>query len=136
MIQDFRDFCLWAYVVIDDTWQLAPLFSWPGPAPLCSDSEFITMVLVGECRGWDEETEAVSQWQELRDLFPGSGLHQTDQPRDIRWRTCRNRMPPFAHVGDTFCLALRSSDERTLDASAAVTPVTRRPLPYQYRPRK
>lgn len=71
MIQDFRDFCLWAYVVIDDTWQrLAPLFSRPGPAPRCSDSELITMVLVGECRGWDEETEAVSQWQEYRDLFP------------------------------------------------------------------
>ena len=28
------------------------------------------MALVAECRGWDEETEAISQWQEYRDLFP------------------------------------------------------------------
>ena len=28
------------------------------------------MVLVGECRGWDLETEAVACWRERRDLFP------------------------------------------------------------------
>jgi hypothetical protein len=71
MINDFDDFCLWMYVLVDDIWQqIAPWFKRPGPEPLCSDSELITMALVGECRGWDVETEMLSQWQEHRDLFP------------------------------------------------------------------
>ena len=54
MITDFEDFCTWAYMIVDDLWsQIAPQFRRPGPAPTtCSDSELITMVLVGECRGW------------------------------------------------------------------------------------
>jgi hypothetical protein len=71
MIQDFPDFCLWMYVVVDDLWhELAPFFRRPGPAPVCSDSELLTMALVGECCGWDEETEMLSRWQTHRDLFP------------------------------------------------------------------
>lgn len=71
MIADFADFCLWTYVVVDDIWQqIAPLFRRPGPAPECSDSELLTMALVGECRGWDQETMMLSQWQAYRDLFP------------------------------------------------------------------
>lgn len=71
MIADFDDFCLWMYVVIDEMWQqLAPVFGRPGPAPACSDSELITMAIVGQCRGWHLETDLISQWQERRDLFP------------------------------------------------------------------
>lgn len=71
MIHDFDDFCLWMYVVIDDVWQsIAWLFKRPGPQPECSDSELITMAIIGECRGWDMETEMLSHWQEHRDLFP------------------------------------------------------------------
>ena len=71
MIDDFDDFCLWTYVVVDEIWQrIAPLFRRPGPAPDCSDSELLTLVLVGECRGWAMETELLSQWREHRDLFP------------------------------------------------------------------
>lgn len=71
MIADFDDFCLWMYVVIDELWQqVAPLFSRPGPAPVCSDSELITMAIVGQCRGWHLETDLISYWQERRDLFP------------------------------------------------------------------
>jgi hypothetical protein len=71
MITDFDDFCLWMYVVVDDIWQqVSPLFKRPGPPPECSDSELITMTLVGECRGWDMETVMLSHWQEHRDLFP------------------------------------------------------------------
>ena len=52
MIDDFDDFCLWMYVIVDDIWQqIAPMFKRPGPKPGCRDSELITMVLVGECRG-------------------------------------------------------------------------------------
>ena len=64
MIHDFDDFCLWMYVVIDDTWrQIAWLFERPGPAPQCSDSELLTMALVGECRGWDLETVMLAEWR-------------------------------------------------------------------------
>ncbi|GAC1648491.1 MAG: IS982 family transposase [Herpetosiphon sp.] len=71
MIADFNDFCTWMYVTVDDLWhQLAPAFHRPGPAPQCSDSELITLFLIGECRGWDVETELLSHWQAHRDLFP------------------------------------------------------------------
>ncbi|MGH3804120.1 MAG: IS982 family transposase [Pseudonocardiaceae bacterium] len=30
----------------------------------------VAMALVGECCGWDQETEAVSRWRQHRDLFP------------------------------------------------------------------
>ena len=71
MINDFADFYLWIYILVDDIWQqIAPLFKRPGPEPECSDSELITMALVGECRGWDVETEMLSQWKEHRNLFP------------------------------------------------------------------
>ena len=71
MINDFNDFCLWMYVVVDDIWlKIAPFFKRPGPAPDCPDSELLAMALIGECRGWDVETEMLSYWQEHRDLFP------------------------------------------------------------------
>jgi hypothetical protein len=71
MIANFDDFVTGMYCIIDELWQrLAPLFTRPGPAPSCSDSEVITMAIVGECHGWDQETELMSQWQERRDLFP------------------------------------------------------------------
>jgi hypothetical protein len=59
------------YVVIDELWQhLAPVCARPGPQPVCSDSELITMAIVGQCRGWDSETDLLSQWRERPDLFP------------------------------------------------------------------
>jgi hypothetical protein len=59
------------YVIVDDIWQqIAPFFKRPGPAPLCSDSELLTMVLVGECRGWVMETEMLTYWREQPELFP------------------------------------------------------------------
>jgi len=57
------------YVIVDDIWQqIAPLFD--RPEPLCSDSELLSMALIGECRGWNLETEMLSQWREHRHLFP------------------------------------------------------------------
>jgi hypothetical protein len=71
MINDFEDFCTWMYLVVDDIWlKIAPFFRRPGPRPECPDSELLAMALIGECRGWDVETEMLSQWQEHRDLFP------------------------------------------------------------------
>ncbi len=71
MIESFDDFCLWMFVIVDDIWQeIAPRFKRPGPQPACSDSELITMALVGECRGWDMETEMLSLWKDHHHLFP------------------------------------------------------------------
>jgi hypothetical protein len=71
MINDFEEFCLWMYFVVDEIWlKIAPFFKRPGSKPDCSDSELLAMALIGECRGWDVETEMLSYWQEHRDLFP------------------------------------------------------------------
>ncbi len=71
MITDFDDLCLWTYVIVDDLLiKLAPLLQRPGPAPGCSDSELITMILIAECKGWDIETELLSEFSQHRHLFP------------------------------------------------------------------
>src|SRR5258707_2372105 len=71
MIETFDDFCLWMYVMVDDIWQqIEPLFKRPGPCGECSDSELLTLALVGECREWATETTMLSQWREHRNLFP------------------------------------------------------------------
>ena len=71
MITDFDDLCLWTYVIVDDiVKKLAPLLRRPGPSPDCSDSELITMILVAECKGWDIETQLLSEFSQHRHLFP------------------------------------------------------------------
>ncbi len=71
IVTDFADFCLVMYILIDDLWDALPADLKPrGPQSDCSNSELLTMVLVEECMGWDEETEAISQWGQHRDLFP------------------------------------------------------------------
>jgi hypothetical protein len=71
MITSFEDVCLWTYVTVDDLWpSILPPGSRPGPAPRLSDPELVTMLLVGECCGWDIETEWLARWHAHRDLFP------------------------------------------------------------------
>ena len=72
MITDFDDFSLWVYYIVDAICQqLQPYLRRPGPVPTtCSDSELIAMALIGECRGYDMETELLSFWGERRALFP------------------------------------------------------------------
>jgi hypothetical protein len=71
MINGFDDFCLWVYVIVDDTLrEMAAIMKRPGPSPECSDSELITMELVGECLGWEVETEMLSHWKAHRDMIP------------------------------------------------------------------
>jgi hypothetical protein len=87
MIADFTDFCLYAYVIVDDIVQeIAPLFRRPGPAPVFSDSELIALCIIGECKGWDVETELLSNMEAYRELFP----HLPEQSRFNRRR--RNLM--------------------------------------------
>jgi Transposase DDE domain len=71
MITDFSDFCLYVYVTVDDILQgMAPILRRPGPAPVFSDSELLAVCLIGECKGWDVETELLSNMEAYRDLFP------------------------------------------------------------------
>ena len=72
MIAEFEDFCLWAYVVVDELWRQLPPAYKPtrGPAAGCSESELIAMAVVGECRGWTQETTLLRCWREYRHLFP------------------------------------------------------------------
>jgi DDE family transposase len=72
MVAQFEDFCLWVYVVVDELWQRLPPAYKPtsGPTPDCSDSELIAMALIGECRGWTQETTLLRCWRERRHLFP------------------------------------------------------------------
>jgi hypothetical protein len=79
----FEDFSLWVYCLVDEVWgQIAPRCRRPGPAPVCSDVELVTMALVGEAKGWDQETELLSEWAAHRDLFP----HQPSRTRFNRRR--------------------------------------------------
>ena len=58
-------------MLVDDLWaRVGRRYRRPGPAPASSDSELITLVLAGECPGWDQETELVAAWQDYRALFP------------------------------------------------------------------
>jgi Transposase DDE domain len=71
MITDFDDFVTWMFVLIDDIWQrIGPLYQRPGPQPECSDSELLTMAIVGECREWDKETNLLGEWRNYPHLFP------------------------------------------------------------------
>lgn len=83
MITDFEDFCLYVYVIVDDLCQqIAPLLRRPGPMPRCSDSELLALCLIGECKGWDLETDLLSNIQAYPTLFP----HLPEQSRFNRRR--------------------------------------------------
>ena len=93
MITDFDDFVTWMYVLIDDVWQqIGHLYQRPGPQPDCSDSELVTMAIVGECREWDKETNLIGEWRSYRHLFP----LQPDRTRFNRRR--RNLMGAIDHI--------------------------------------
>lgn len=71
MITDFDDFCLWGYCIVDEIYQaIKPMLGLRGPRAICSNSELMAMSIIGECRGWDLETNLLSEMQEHRALFP------------------------------------------------------------------
>ena len=92
-ITNFDDFCLWMYCIMEDSYrQIAPLFRRPGPASVCSDSELMAMVLIGECKGWNSELTLLSEWRNHPTLFP----HVPSQSRFNRRR--RNLWQAFNFV--------------------------------------
>ena len=118
MITDFRDFCVWMYVMVDDIWQeISPLFACPGPEPECSHSEVMAMSLIGECRGWDKETELLSHWREYPDLFP----RLPERSRFNRRR--RNLMVAFNCVRQVVLRMLDLAQERQCVIDSMPVPV-------------
>ncbi len=110
IVTDFADFCLVMYTLVDDLWDALPAHLKPrGEQSDCSNSELLTMVLVEECMGWDEETAAISQWQQHRDLFP----HLPDRTRFNRRRRaltdallviCQRVLARLDYAEDRYCV--------------------------------
>lgn len=119
-VTSFEDFCLWTYVLIDDCWhRLTPLDRRPGPAPVCSDPELVTMALVGEAKGWHEETVLLSEWAQHRDLFP----HQPTRTRFNRRR--RQLQGAINAVRQLLLAALDLAQERHCLLDSLPIPVIR-----------
>jgi len=118
MIDNFEDCCLYMYVIVDDIMQqLAPRSKRRGPRPACSDSELITMALVGECRGWDLETDLLSSWGEHQGLFP----HLPSQSRFNRRR--RNLMGVINRIRQIVVQQLEVSQEKHCVIDSLPVPV-------------
>ena len=108
MIAHFDDFCLWVYVLVDDMCEvLEEHLRRPGPEPACSDSELIAICLIGECRGWDVETELLSHMQAHRDKFPilPEQSRFNRRRRQLMWIINELRRKTLAHM-------VRSQDEQ------------------------
>lgn len=118
MINEFDDFCLYAYVVIDTIVQsMQALLRRPGPEPRCSDSELLTMSLIGECKGWDVETELLSNLKAYRSLFP----HIPTQSRFNRRR--RNLMLLHNVIRQSVLAQLELSQDRQCVIDSLPIPV-------------
>ena len=103
---------------MDDIWQqIAPLFDRPRSEPLCSDSELLSMALIGEYRGWDLETEMLSQWREYHNLFPNI-------PSQSRFnRRCWNLMYAFKLIHQVILKSLDIAQDRQSAIDSLPLPV-------------
>jgi hypothetical protein len=118
MITEFDDFCLYVYVIVDTIVQsMAMLLKRPGPQPVCSDSEVIALSIIGECKGWDVETEFLSNMQAHDDLFP----HLPSQSRFNRRR--RNLMSMTNLIRQTLLAQLDLSQDRQCVIDSLPIPV-------------
>jgi hypothetical protein len=73
MIQTFEDLCTYAYVIVDElfTSSVLPQDHRPGPRSSFTDSELITLTLVAELVGLDDETVFLNYVaRNHRSLFP------------------------------------------------------------------
>ena len=109
IIQEFDDFSLWVYYIVDDLYQqLSPLLRRPGPKPRsASDSELLAMAIIGECRGVDMETAMLSFWSEHRDLFPRL-------PSQRRFNRRRRNLLPLCNLIRRALLRVRDVAQETL----------------------
>jgi len=73
MIQTFEDLCTYVYVIVDDVFQtsIQPYDRRPGPHASFTDSEVLTLTLVAELVGLDDETVFLNYIARThRALFP------------------------------------------------------------------
>lgn len=118
MITEFDDFVTWMFVLIDDIWQqIDHLYQRPGPQPGCSDSELITMAIVGECREWDKETNLIGEWRNYRHLFP----LQPERSRFNRRR--RNLMGAINHIRQITLAVLDVAEDKQCVIDSLPIPV-------------
>lgn len=75
------------------------------------------MALVGECRGWDQETEVVSAWRQRPDLFP----HVPERSRFNRRR--RNLMQAFNLIRQSVLRLLDLAQDRHCAIDSMPVPV-------------
>jgi len=131
VIPDFAALCLRLFVAIDDHYRaLSPDLKPRGEQAMCSDSELLTMLVVGECMGWHQsgkvpfqwETEHVSQWARHRDLFP----HPPDRPRLHRRR--RALVATLATLRGRVLAALALALDRQCVVDSVPVPVMGYPL--------
>jgi hypothetical protein len=102
MRAEFEDFCLWMYVIVDELWRQVPASykRTRGPVPGCSDSELITLALVGECRSWRTEAVLLSEWAASPALFPV-------RPERRRFNRRRRDLAPALNTIRQAALAIR-----------------------------
>lgn len=114
MIASFADLCTVAYVLVDDLYRLLapPPDRRPGPRAAFSDSEVITLTLVAELVGMDEETRFLAYLErQYRALFPR--LPDASRYNRRRRQLCEvpNRIRAALMTG---VLAQLTSEERAL----------------------
>ena len=109
IIQDFDDFSLWVYYIVDELCQqVSPLLRRPGPQPTtASDSELLAMTIIGECRSIDIETEMLSFWSDHRDLFPRL-------PSQSRFNRRRRNLLPLVNLVRQAILRLLDVAQETI----------------------
>lgn len=118
MITDFDDFCLWVYCIVDEIYQaIEPLLGLRGPRSVCSNSELIAMSIIGECRGWELETNLLSEMQAHRALFP----HIPEQSRFNRRR--RNLMQVINLIRQTLLAQMDIAQDRHCVIDSLPVPV-------------
>lgn len=101
MITHIDDFCLWVCVLVDDMCQEpGDELRRPGPKSVCSDSELIAICLIGECLGWDVETELLSHMQAHRKAFPNLPEQSrfNRRRRQLQWVINRMRSMMLARM--------------------------------------
>ena len=114
MIQTFEDLCTYVYVTVDELVQTSvqPHDNRPGPRSTFSDSEMITLSLVAEIVGLDDETVFLAYVaRNHRALFPLL-------PERSRYNRCRRALGEAINTIRrsllSWLLALLPPDERPL----------------------
>jgi hypothetical protein len=110
MIDAFEEMCIWVYVTVDDLYRdIVGQTQRPGSDPVISDSELLTIILVSESKGWENESEWASHWSPYVSLFGGfperSRLNRRRRALSVILNLIRFRLVQgVSELGDSRCL--------------------------------